>query len=141
MSGVSRLFISVFHENLPAALVLTETWFNINNEADINNYQSFHTVRSVRASGGVSIFIHESLKAFKIDSCCYVTNEIEVCSVEIRVNSEKIYLIGIYRPHSGTIDRFLLELEAIFNLPALRNKRCFLAGDFNIRLNNESSDN
>ena len=134
-------FIPVFHENLPAALVLTETWFNINNEADINNYQSFHTIRSVRASGGVSIFIHESLKAFKIDSCCYVSNEIEVCSVEIRVNSEKIYLIGIYRPHSGTINGFLLELEAIFNLPALRNKRCFLAGDFNIRLNNESSEN
>ena len=50
-------FLDAFNSCLPQVLVLTETWFSNNYATDIEGYDSFHTVRPSRRSGGVSIFV------------------------------------------------------------------------------------
>ena len=50
--------------------------------------------------------------------------------------------MGIYRPHSGTIENFCQELDFLLQNSLLRNKRCIVTGDFNICLmkNNSNSN-
>ena len=47
--------------------------------------------------------------------------------------------MAIYRPHSGTVEAFLEELEPILQSPYLQNKRCCLTGDININLLDSNS--
>ena len=134
----STSFLPVLEKSSPHVLILTETWFTTEYQASIPNYESYHTVRSDRQSGGVSIYIRDGLISRKIPELCYVNCDIEICTVEVSIDKEPIYFIGIYRPHSGTIERFTLEFERILQNPLFRNRRCCSAGDFNHNLLNES---
>ena len=138
----SNHFLPIVEQSKPHVLVLTETWFTKDYHQSIINYKSYHTIRSSRASGGVSIFIIDDIKSRKIDEICYANENIEVCSVEICLPNEKLYVMGIYRPHSGTIENFCQELDFLLQNSLLRNKRCIVTGDFNICLmkNNSNSN-
>ena len=47
----------------PQIIVLTETWFSEDNKFEINGYNGYHTVRSDRRSGGVSVYVSKSLES------------------------------------------------------------------------------
>ena len=129
----SNLFLPIVELSMPHILVLTETWFTDNYHPPIVNYESYHSIRSSR-SGGVSVFVIDNLTSRKIDELSYVNENIEVCSVEICLPNENFYILGIYRPHSGTIENFCYEIDSLLQSSLLRNKRCIVTGDFNICL-------
>ena len=97
-------------------------------------------VRADRRSGGVSIFIRDLFETTMLPNFSYVSENIEVCTVEVKINTEKIFIIGIYRPHHGTIQDFTDEMERILRNPIFRNRRCLIAGDFNIRMEQQNPD-
>ena len=129
----SNFFLPIVELAMPHVLVLTETWFTDDYHPSIINFDSYHSIRSSR-SGGVSVFVIDSFDSRKIDNLSYVNENIEICSVEICLPNEKLYVLGIYRPHSGTIENFCHEIDSVLQNPVLRNKRCIVTGDFNICL-------
>ena len=106
-----------------------------------SKFTSHHTVRTDRQSGGVSIYTGDYLCSRKLENLCYANRDIEICTVEIIIKKEPIYILGVYRPHSGTIESFCEEIGGILQNPLFRNRRCAIAGDFNINLMQENSEN
>ena len=86
------------------------------------------------------MFLKSKYNAKYLQYISFCNTEIEICSAEIKLNSETIVIIGIYRPHSGTIVGFTNELGSVFSNVCLLNKRCIIAGDFNINICSNSSD-
>ena len=136
-----KYILPIIEKSNPHAIVLTETWFTDDYQGSIMNYDSFHTIRSQSRSGGVSIYSDNKLTSQKIENLSYANINIELCSVKIILCEEPIFIIGIYRPHSGTIDSFCDEIANVLQNPILRNRRCFLTGDFNINMLHESHPN
>ena len=54
--------------------------------------------------------------------------------MEIVIDAEVSFVIGIYRPHSDSIPNFDRELAGILSNPLLKNKTCMVMGDLNINL-------
>ena len=84
-------FLPIVEQAKPYVLILTETWFTENYHPSILNFNAFHSIRPNR-SGGVSIFIINELNSRKIDELSYVNDNIEVCTSEISLRNEKIFL-------------------------------------------------
>ena len=123
------------NNNQPSIFCLTETRFSLSTLQNISGYNSFHTVRDTNtASGGISIFINENFKAKKIDSFSFCNNSIEICTTEVYFGNKNAIVIGIYRPHSDTIDNFNLVFSDILDKLQLKNKFCIIMGDLNICL-------
>ena len=136
----SDAFVPVIDKSLPSVLTLSETWFTDDFQAEIPNYNSYHSIRSFRNSGGISIYTHNSYNSKKIPELCYISENIEICTVEVKLGNDSMYVIGIYRPHSGTVDGFIHEIETVLCSPIISNRRCCLSGDFNINLILENSN-
>ena len=130
------LLNSVFYDkNLPSIFCLTETRFSPSTLQDISGYNSFHTIRDTNTpSGGISLFSIDSLNASKIESLSYSNSTIEICTIEFDFGKQHVVLIGVYRPHSDTIDNFNLHFTNILNNRLLKNKFCIIMGDLNICL-------
>ena len=84
-----RYFSHIVEECKPKILVLTETWFTDLYQSDIKNYDSHHTIRSNRASGGVSVFIDCEYESKKINELSFVNDEIEVCTVQCILDQDQ----------------------------------------------------
>ena len=110
-------FLPIIDKSDPHVVILTETWFKDDFRSPITNFNDHHTVRSNRQSGGVSVYVKDTLPSRKIAELSYVNSDIEVCTVETKLNGESIFIIGIYRPHSGTVDAFSGELERVLQNP------------------------
>ena len=134
-------FLPILQKCCPQVLVLTETWFSKDYQSDIVNYNSHHITRTLQQSGGVSVFVRNDLNSSIVDQFSYVSENIEVCTVCIKGQTEVFFVISIYRPHHGTVQGFTNELELILNHDTFRNRRCFLQGDFNIRLDLNTAEN
>ena len=132
----SDSLFSLFHDyfSYPDVLSLTETWFQEHTTEDISGYNSYHTIRTLGRSGGVSVFIKNHLKSRLISQCCISNENIEICSVEICINDVIVFVLGVYRPHSGTVQAFNSSITSILDEPCFRNKLCILLGDFNVNL-------
>ena len=72
----STPFLAAIAKSNPHVLLLTETWFTPDYQASIPNYESFHTVRSDQQSGGISVYVHDSLRSRKIPELCYINCDI-----------------------------------------------------------------
>jgi hypothetical protein len=131
--------LSVFLDQLNSevgVIVLTETWFSPILTYDIEGFTAYHTYRSDKRGGGVSVFVRESIKATPIVNLNFVNEIFEVCSVKLTFSRRtSVNIVGIYRPP----DRARL---ADFNI-ALYNDvlslfrptdQIILTGDFNIDL-------
>ena len=134
---------SVFQDsNFPSVLCLTETRFSLATSHNIPGYDSFHTIRdSNTPSGGISLFINEQLKARKIESMSYCNSTIEICTAEFKFGNQHVVVLGIYRPHSDTIDNFNSSFSDILSNRLMRNKFCIVMGDLNICLLKPSHPN
>ena len=47
-------------------IVLSETWFSTDKVGEINGFSGFHTFRTNRPGGGISVFGRDSYKAFDV---------------------------------------------------------------------------
>ena len=117
-------------------LFFSETWLDLNEPIHIPGYVGHHTVRQGR-SGGVSLFVKQSLSSEKIEQFSYANENIEICTVKISSSSSNIILCGIYRPHSGTIENFTISLESILEHNIFGNSTCIIGGDYNINMFSE----
>ena len=128
--------------NMPCIMNITETRFTSFKFEQIPGYESYHTVRnSETPAGGISLFVKDNIKSRLIGSLSYATETIEVCTVEIHFENNSFVLIGIYRPHSDTIENFSTHLETLLSDPLLSGKNCILMGDLNICILKDSIQN
>ena len=137
----ANCFLPIIEKSDPHIVILSETWFKDEFQSPITNFNDHHTVRSDRQSGGVSVYVKDTLPSRKVPELSYVNSDIEICTVETKVNGEPIFIIGIYRPHSGTVDAFSGELERVLQNPLLRARRCCVTGDLNICLLQDNHSN
>ena len=122
------------YDLVPDVICLTETWFSKDYTQPITGFNAVHTIRSDRNSGGVSIYIKESLGFEKISQFSFQNDNIEVCSVKIKIDSRFWIYICIYRPQNGNLENFVNHLDEILNSNLCRNKNIILAGDLNINI-------
>ena len=127
---ISSLIVS------PQILILTETWLTKDNVefCSIEGYNPHHTIRSVGRSGGVSVFTADHLNTKYVSELSISNETIESCTISIKSENYELFILAIYRPHSGTIDNFNDTLLSILNSPILVNKKVILTGDLNINL-------
>ena len=102
--------------NCPKILVLSETW--LQDEVILDGYNSFHTFRTDRRSGGVSVFCSVEFGAVKIEECCVSSDFIESCAIKVNINNIEhnfFIIIALYRPHQGIITEFNAALDDILS--------------------------
>lgn len=120
------------------ALILSETWFSASLICEsIPGFNAFHSARSDRRGGGVSIFVRDHHIVKPISELTIVTDKYEVCSVNIQLARNSFSIIAIYRPpNKSDVPVFNTYMnETVF--PFLNAyKDVFLVGDFNIDLLN-----
>ena len=122
----------------PNVLVLTETWFSPDYTDTLCTYSSFHSFRPNRKSGGVSVLIKNTFESRLINEFSLVDDDIEVCTVEARMNNFKFIIVGVYRPNDGNLDNFMTHLQKIFQFTSNHRSKCILLGDLNINLLSET---
>ena len=82
----------------PDILVFTETWLTNDNveRANIDGYTAFHTIRSDKRSGGVSIFVHNNVSVSKITELSLCTPSIESCVVSLEISStHNLFIVAL----------------------------------------------
>ena len=100
-----------------AVIVLTETWFSTCNIQNIPNYTGYHSARSSKSGGGVSIYVHNNFNSSLTPSLTLCDSNIESCGVKIRTGNGLAHLnvVGIYRPPDSDAISFsnLLNTEIL----------------------------
>ena len=122
---------------LPDIIILSETWLTNENKeyAILNGYQSKHVIREIGCSGGISVFYANELNIEVLNELCLCNSSIECCAMKLTMHAKVYYIVGIYRPHSGTAETFTAELVEIFTkIPNFIQQNIILLGDFNINL-------
>ena len=80
-------------------IILSETWFSDGYEQHISGFRSYHTCRSDRRGGGVSVYVSEKLKSYIIPDLSFTNSIAEFCTVNVTLSlNENINIIGFYRP-------------------------------------------
>ena len=129
---------------VPEFCVITETWNSANN-VDLCKMDGYtghlHTFRDGRRGGGVSIFCTDKFNMNEITSLSFCKEDIETCVAMVTGQSDSLFIVGIYRPPTGSVEIFLSELESIMLSPLLRNNLIILAGDMNLNLMNYENAN
>ena len=126
-------FLLLFDEkSVPDCFIFSETWYDGHEPILIPNFTGFHTARQLRRSGGVSIYVKDSLNSEIINELSYANESIEICTVKISNENSHIFILGVYRPHSGTIENFTLSLETILENRIMNGADYLMGGDFNI---------
>jgi exonuclease III len=89
--------------------------------------------RNINKSGGVCIYVHESVSFIPInlDSYCK-EHEFEVCAVKLCIMSATYCIIAIYRSPTGKVPYFISALDLVLRKLYSRTINLILCGDFNI---------
>ena len=124
----------------PSFVVLTETW-NKPDHLELYNISNFNGVHTCRGrGGGVSVYLRSNFQFELLKDLSVCNESIESCTVKIQMNGHYLIIIGIYRPHGGSVENFISALESFIDNPIVRNsKLAVITGDFNINLINENS--
>ena len=127
-----------------STIVLTETWNELKhiNLCHIDNFEGVHTYRDSLPShrggvgGGVSVFANSDLFCIsKIDELSLCNSTIESCVAKIQrkgILENEHYIVGIYRPHTDSVEHFTEALHELLTNDMLHNKTIIIAGDLNI---------
>ena len=128
-------------------ILLTETWNTAINVSlcCLEGYDAVHTYRTQPTphrggvGGGLTIFYKANLyKARKIEELSLCNATIETCVAQLFRSDlrdpEGHFIIGVYRPHTDTIENFIDSLQQILENPIFQNKTIILAGDININI-------
>ena len=102
---------------------------------DLPNYISKHQVRSDRRGGGVSVYIHSSLKFKERADLSIISKNIETLTLEILSDKTHNILVNVLYRHSvGQYEQFENFLTTFFSRTKNSNKDIHIAGDFNLNL-------
>ena len=100
--------------NYSKILVISETWFNVDNVHETQNYNSYHIMRTSGRSSEMSVFVKSFITSTRISELSIVDDLIEITAVDIKLNDfSAIILFSIYRPHSRTIENFVVVTREI----------------------------
>ena len=87
-----------------------------------------------------------SVKTYNIEKLEYLSicaETIESCAGRVYINGEYLVILGVYRPHSDSIDNLSVRLESILNnellSPVSKASMFFLAGEVNVILTDVDS--
>ena len=115
-------------ENKIDIVFVTETWFNediLDGEVHIDGFQCFRGDRKHKIGGGVAIYIHDNIKATKIDNYGTFTEQLW-CKV---YEDEEIKVGVIYKWPSISKDDESKLFASMKEIPI--NSRTIVTGDFN----------
>ena len=119
--------------NYPDILVLTEThiYENESNLYSINNFKHFANCNNNYKCGGVSLFVKSNINC---SIFCKNNKNADILCASIDFKKKQIFLMCIYRLHSGSIDGFVDDVADI--LREAKQKNVILIGDININILN-----
>ena len=138
------------NDHVFSIIAMSETWFyeDESNLIHINNYTLYHTPRKSRKSGGVALYVHDSLSIKKRDDLILIqnqTNEIdhsESIFIElINPKGNNITVGNIYRAHHTDTSLFISDLTHCLTKIAGENKKSYISGDFNLDLLKAGNEN
>ena len=123
-------------------IVLTETFLNEHNNGlyPIPGYTETHAFRSNKRGGGVSIYLKNGIYTSHEVIISTVNSHIEALATSVQIKSNKIIVMGVYRPPNSSKTEFINALKDIIKTHFL-NSKVIIAGDFNIDLSNENITN
>ena len=65
----------------------------------------------------------------------------ETCTIKLKLTNISYHVIGIYRPHSGSVEDFIAELVTLFSkVTGFAHQNIILLGDLNINSLEEKSN-
>ena len=71
-------------------LVLTETWLRGPGDwLDVPGYTTYHSIRTNRRGGGVSILVKSHLKSEALQRFTLISDVVELCSVCVTVETRR----------------------------------------------------
>ena len=124
-------------------ICFTESWLTESTKSlyEFPNYQSFHSLRGNKRGGGVSVYVHDTLRVEKLSHISVSLPNIESLFLKIFCESKQTTVGTIYKPPSATYIEFTDSLENLV-LQVTRDKlsETILCGDFNLNLLNSDND-
>ena len=124
-------------------LCLTETWFDDRNSESLlyqlPQYTDIHQHGSPShksgRGGGISVYIHDSLKFKSRRELDINKKNVESLSIElISKNSNNTVLSTIYRAPEGDFKAFNTFLKDVYSISLKSNKLFYVTGDFNLNV-------
>ena len=121
-------------------ICLTETWLN-QRSADIyniNGCKAINNFRKKKRGGGVSILVKNNIVYQPLKKLLKMTTDIETLFIKINksyTKTDRDVIVGVcYRPPSGNVTTFNLQLCEILNSINHDKHYIYLHGDFNLNL-------
>ena len=120
--------------SLPKCIILNETWLNSDQAKlyNIKNFNSFHLCRTTKRGGGVSIYMHVSLKLDEKASISINNDNMELLGVGLKLGTKRLQILSIYRPPAGNSKQFIDSL--LSHIDNSETKNFLMGGDMNIDL-------
>ena len=114
-------------------IVLSETWLDDPAHwVPLPGYNAYHSVRSLKKGGGVTILVDEKLKSMMLPQFSLVCNDAEICSVRLFTDSKTYNIIGVYRPPDRSVACFIDLFFRTINDAEISKNPTVIIGDFNI---------
>ena len=133
--ALESLLHSLKHQ--PQIIALTETWFTETDKENffLDGYNIFHVVRE-SPHGGSSILVLKELDSELYQQFSFTNQEIEICTIKLKISNTTYNISSIYRPHSKSIhvNEFRKELAKLLKNADYKKHKNILVGDFNINL-------
>jgi hypothetical protein len=117
-----------------SVVAITESWLTESTYSlyNLNGYSTLSNHRLVKRGGGVSLFIKDCF-SFNLREDLTISNDIlETLFIEL---DDKIVGV-IYRPPNTDLSIFNENIQTLLDIIKSKNKKCYIAGDFNIDLLN-----
>ena len=99
----------------PHVLSLSEAWLSEQSISHLIGFQGYHTLRTIRKSDGVSVYIKSCLDSRFLPEFSFAKEHIEVCTVKFSVDKAEAFIIGVYIPVNGRVHSFLYNSDEVFS--------------------------
>ena len=99
---------------------------------ELDGLTSFHTIRSDRRGGGVTVLVRDDIKSALIPEWCIYDESFESCGVKLFMGRDVYYIMGVYRAPSSNIASFNSKFSSVLDLLTYSPNHMLIAGDFNI---------
>lgn len=98
-------------------------------------YRSIGKVRTDKHGGGVGLYVNRSYQfRERVDLAVNNDDIIESQFIELTTQSKNVLVGIVYRPPNSKLDQFNECLAELLQKLDLKNKKCYLMGDFNLDL-------
>ena len=116
-----------------SVVILTETWLMSRSDwLEVEGLNGYHSIRSDRRGGGVSVLVRDDIKSSLINEWCINDDIFESCGVKLFIGKDTYYVMGVYRAPSSNIVTFNTNFFNVIDLLPISPNHVFIAGDFNL---------